>query len=123
MLHVSRCISRRSSLALSAGVALALLGCATPDVYWTRGNATPEQFERSSQSCTDTANTRVEQEVDDDLLRQGGRTTGPPLDASTDPNAANRERRRERRLRYFYSECMQARGWVPNDQGEGFKGL
>jgi hypothetical protein len=113
----------RPPVAVALCVALCVAGCAPGPQHFMREGATEDQFKRSSQSCRENASTRAAQEVDDSLLRQGGRSTGPPLDASTNPNTKNDQRRRERRIRYFYRECMEARGWIANDEGTGFQGI
>jgi len=117
-------LARTTSLALL--VALVWSGCAEPEeTYWTRRGASDKQFRKVSLRCNESAS--------DTLLEEGGsRNCGYNTQGrgtyctQVDPNdpfqVEQEKRRRERRLRYLYNECMESAGWEKNYEGRGYKG-
>jgi hypothetical protein len=114
-------VVRRAALcvAICAGAAL---GCATPEViHWSRNGGKERQFQRDSRVCGDRAvaeiaNSRGEVCIYNEEI--GGTVCG-----RVDPNNEQEQRRRKRRLRYLYGECLESRGWFSNYEGQGFRGL
>ena len=120
----------RNVLGVSLVVALALGACLSACVgeaeisYWTRKGATDKQFRKMSLACNEQAADIVVKESGDSCgystERRG--TVCRQVDP-TDPFAVEQEKRRvERRVRYLYTECLEAAGWKKNYEGRGFKG-
>ena len=115
--------SRRVALTVAAW-ALFAFGCATPDVYWTKGDSAESQFRSASRTCNRTAITTLSNESGEQCAFNTG--AGGTICRRPDPSdpfqAEQVKRRQERRLRFLYGECMESRGWTPNYDGKGFKG-
>jgi hypothetical protein len=108
---------------LCVGAALVLLGCADKEMYWTRGISGEPEFQRTSSSCSTKALADVAQEPGSYRGEVNTREGYQRDDPATAPSTENDKRRRERRIRVLYRQCMELRGWVRNSDGKGFKGL
>jgi hypothetical protein len=101
-----------------------LAGCAEKDTFWTRKGSGEEEFRRTSRSCNEKAQVQVFEEGSNGSC--GYSTEQGSVCRRPDPNdigqSENEKRRQERRRKYLYGECMQARGWVKNTEGQGYKG-
>jgi len=102
-----------------------LLACTPQERFWSRASSGADAFERTSTSCTQQASGQAQQEQESassGALGSSGGGYGSPDQRAT-PNSENERRRFERRVRYFYGLCMEARGWTSNASGDGFRGL
>jgi hypothetical protein len=105
--------------------ALALLGCAEKPLFWTRTGSGEAEYERTSRACTEQGERQAALEQQSQPAPGLGGSTGSGYgtpDRRTAPGTENDRRRQERRIRYYYGECMEARGWTSNTSGEGFPG-
>jgi hypothetical protein len=105
---------------------LALAGaCAEPeDVYWTRGKANDKQFRKISLRCNESAADTVASEPSGNCTYNSDYrgTYCTEVDPS-DPIAVDQEKkRRNKRLRYLYGQCLESAGWEKNYEGRGYKG-
>jgi len=110
--------------AAAAALCMIGMGCAAKDVYWTRDNATEKQFRVTSRRCNQVAVTTLANESGGQCRynTEGRGSVCGTIDPN-DPAAVDQEKRRkERRLRFVYGECMEGRGWTPNSDERGFKG-
>lgn len=115
----------KAAIGVSLAAALALSACAEPeDIYWTRKGASDKQFRKISLACNEQAS--------DVVVKETGESCGYNTEARgtfcsrVDPNnpyaVEQEKRRRERRLRYLYGQCLEAAGWSKNYEGRGYKG-
>jgi hypothetical protein len=111
---VGVCVGGLAALLLAAG-------CAQRQAYWTRGEATEQQFRRVSRVCNEKAQIQVFEES----RRSGcqGSGCGPSRGDSRLPfPEADEKRRLERRRQFLYGQCLESRGWVKNYEGRGYEG-
>ena len=116
----------RVSLGLGTfGIALALSACAEPEnTYWSRKGATDKQFRKISLACNEQASDIVVKESGESCAyNTAARGTYCTEVDPNNPFAVEQEKRRvARRLRYLYSQCLEAAGWNQSEEGRGFKG-
>jgi hypothetical protein len=108
-------------------VVVALLcGCASEpeNTWWTRKGGTDKQFRKISLACNErAADIVVKENGGSCTYNSEGRGTYCQDVDPNNPIAVDQEkRRRERRIRYLYSECLESAGWKQTEEGRGFKG-
>ncbi|MBB4287226.1 hypothetical protein [Roseospira goensis] len=90
-----------------------LAACAADDgAGWTKPGVTPDQRARDSRACKQTADDYALRRVHQPDRAVPGRATGPGGNVGLDPLAQVDQTEARAAHRRFYTDCMQAKGYL-----------